>query len=110
MKSEVSENWQRHRTTPQERAAWVRRFERSGLTRQEFAERHGLGLSTLDRWRARESSVLARTPPALREVSVSPLLGPPQWAAEVQHPDGRIVRLGAVALPLVEALLTSQPC
>lgn len=109
MKSEATENWRRHRTAPQERAAWVRRFEHSGLTRLEFAHRHGVGVSTLDRWRAQERS--SGPMPALRELNLSPLLaGQPQWVAEVQHPDGRIVRLSASALPLVETVLHSRPC
>lgn len=110
MKCDYSGRWQRHRTTPQERAEWVRRFERSGLTRREFAARHGLGSSTLDRWRAQSSQALASTPPPLREVSLGQVLGPAQWVAEVQRSDGWTVRVRAAALPLVAALLTTRPC
>ena len=110
MKSDVSEKWQRHRTTPQERAAWVRRFERSGLTRQEFVTRHRLVLSTLGRWRADETQVAAGTSLPLHEVKLSPMLGPSPWLAEVQRPDGLTIRLSAAARPLVETLLTARPC
>ncbi len=110
MKSEVSEKWRRHHTTPQERAACVQRVECSGWTRPELARRHGLGLSTLDRWLSQQRSGVAVARPSLREVNLAQMLGQPQWLAEVQHPDGRIVRLSAAARPLVEAMLTSRPC
>ena len=109
MKSEVTESWQRHRTTASERAAWVRRFEHSGMTRGEFAPRHGLGRSTLDRWRSPRASVPKALPP-LREVSWAPLLGPPAWVAEVQRPDGLTLRLSAAALPWLEPFLAPRPC
>ena len=109
MKSEVTESWRRHRTTAAERAAWVRRSERSGLTRGEFAQRHGLGRSTLDRWRGSRASVPKALPP-LREVRLAPLLGPPPWAAEVQRPDGLTLRLSAAALPWLDQFLAPRPC
>ena len=109
MKSEVTEKWRRHRTTAAERAAWVRRFDRSGLPRGEFAQRHGLGRSTLDRWRSSRAQV-PTAPPPLREVSWAPLLGPPSWVAEVQRPDGLTLRLSAPALPWLEKLFAPPPC
>jgi transposase-like protein len=109
MKSEVAEKWRRHRTPAAERAAWVRRFERSGLTRGEFAQRHGLGHSTLDRWRSSRASVRKNLPP-LREVRLAPLLGLPSWVAEVQRPDGLTLRLSAAALPWLDQFLAPRPC
>lgn len=109
MKSEVTEQWRRHRTTAAERAAWVRRFEQSGLTRGEFAQRHGLGRSTLDRWRRQRASVPPALPP-LHEVSLAPLLGQLPWSAEVQRPDGLTLRLSAAALPWLERFLAPRPC
>jgi len=109
MKSEVTESWQRHRTTAAERAAWVRRFEHSGMTRAEFAQRHGLGRSTLDRWRRQRAKDLSVLPP-LREVSLALPLGQPQWAAEVQRPDGLTLRLSAAALPWLDQFLAPPPC
>lgn len=110
MKSGVSENWQRHRTKAQERVAWVRRFERSGLTRQEFGRRHGLGLSTLDRWRSQRTTTPGAPLPPLQEIRLGPALGSPPWIAEVQRTDGLTIRLSPAALPLVEGLLTFRPC
>lgn len=109
MKSEVTEQWQRHRTTAAERAAWVRRFESSGLTRGEFAQRHGLGHSTLDRWRRSRASG-PKALPRLREVRLASLLGQPSWVAEVQRPDGLTLRLSAPALPWLEKLFAPPPC
>jgi len=109
MKSEVTGSWQRHRTTAAERAAWVRRFDRSGLTRGEFTQRHGLGRSTLDRWRSSRASVPPALPP-LREVRLGPMLGQPQWIAEVQRPDGLTLRLSAAALPWLDQFLAPRPC
>ena len=109
MKSEVTEKWRRHRTTAAERAAWVRRFERSGMTQGEFAQRHGLGHSTLDRWRSSRVSV-PKNLPLLCEVSLPLALGQPQWVAEVQRPDGLTLRLSAAALPWLEKLFAPRLC
>ena len=109
MKSEVTDKWRRHHTTAAERAAWVRRFERSGLTRGECAQQHGLGRSTLDRWRSSRAGVPKALPP-LREVRWAPLLGPPSWVAEVPRPDGLTLRLSAAALPWLERFLAPPPC
>jgi hypothetical protein len=37
-------------STPEQRADWLRRYERSGLSPREFAGRHRLGLFTLRKW------------------------------------------------------------
>ena len=91
-----------------ERAQWVRRFQISGLSRREFVKRHGMGLSTLDRWLA-EKPVAPAHPP-LREVNVGRLLSAAPWIAEVQRADGMVVRLGPQALPLLQSLLATRPC
>jgi len=109
MKSDVTGRWRRHRPTAAERSAWVRRFEGSGLTRGEFAQQHGLGRSTLDRWRSQQAKVRTATP-LLREVSWAPLLGPPAWVAEVQRSDGLTLRLSAAALPWLDQFLAPRPC
>lgn len=95
-----------------ERRQWVRRYERSGLSRASFARQHGLGLSTLGRWQAEHTvpvEALAEAP-SFREVHLSPVIGSSPWVAEVQRPDGWIVRVNAAALPWVEKLLASRPC
>lgn len=40
----------RHRATPEEVKQWVEAFRQSGLTRKEFAGRHGINLWTLRNW------------------------------------------------------------
>jgi transposase-like protein len=40
----------RHRFTAQQRQRLVARFHRSQLTQRDFAARHGVGLSTLNKW------------------------------------------------------------
>jgi hypothetical protein len=69
-----------------------------------------LGLSTLNLWLPQETAGISVARSSLREVKMGQMLGQPQWLAEVQHSDGRIMRLSATARPLVEAMLTSRPC
>src|SRR5260370_35985737 len=59
MKDSYGSERRRPRSTPEQRADWVRRYERSGLSQREFAERHHLGLFNLRRWIA-QNAVPAR--------------------------------------------------
>lgn len=95
-----------------ERGQWVRRFERGGLSRAAFARQHGLSVSTLVRWMAEHAKPAgpAADVPAFREVPMSAAFTSAPWVAEVQRPDGWVVRVNAAALPLVEKLLSSRPC
>lgn len=95
-----------------ERRQWVRRYERSGLSRAAFARQHGLGLSTLVRWQAEHTLPVEALPeaPSFREVPMSAAFTSSPWVAEVQRPDGWVVRVSAASLPLVEKLLLSRPC
>lgn len=85
---------QRHHTAAQ-RAQVVARFHQSGLSRTQFAHRHGLVQSTLDRWltEARDARK-GSSPVVFSELR----LGPPvtgaatAWAVEIVRPDGLIVR------------------
>jgi hypothetical protein len=112
-------------STPEQRRQWISRFRTSGLTQAEFARQHGLKVYTLQAWLYREGRSSASPPqvgtqgdtahrterravfasrnrrpaPAVgfREVRI-PSLGPSgPWAAEVQWPDGVVLRLGATA-------------
>jgi hypothetical protein len=103
----------RHYCSRQERTAWMTRYRSSGLLPQPFAEQHGLKLSTLRRWIQQEG--YSRLPNAeaagfqeLLLPSVSPAGG---WAAEVQLPDGVVVRLSAAATSswIVALLKTVRP-
>jgi transposase-like protein len=87
-------------TTPQERARWVRRYERSGLSQREFAGREGLGLFALRQWIAqgrKANRAKAQLKPLWRELKLDGLAGVPHWAAEVVRPDGWTVRVAANA-------------
>jgi len=80
----------------EERRRIADRCETSGLSRSEFARRHGISLSSLQRWLA-EAHNAPKEVPALvfREVAVSPPLtvsASPAWAVEIVSPDGVTVR------------------
>jgi hypothetical protein len=99
--------------TPEERAEWVSRYRSSGLTQVQFAQQHGLKLTTLQWWiygqrRKQQPSTLS-----FREITVSPQWPGGVWAAEVTWPSGVTVRLGARAeASWIEALLNAvgQKC
>lgn len=46
------------RRSREERAAIVRAFDASGLTRREFSERRGIAVTTLDSWRRQRAGGL----------------------------------------------------
>jgi hypothetical protein len=104
----------RLRSTPGERADWVRRFHRSGLLPREFAERHHLGHSTLRKWMAQNeipSPGGAAAQPVWQEVKLATMPGATRWAVEVVRPDGLVVRLAPDApAALLEELLRPRPC
>jgi hypothetical protein len=85
----VSVSPRRPRSNSAERAQWAQRFYESGLSQREFALRHQLRLSTLQRWLAQNPP--ASSPPAFAEVKLAGL--PPRWAAEVVRADGTVLRL-----------------
>jgi hypothetical protein len=87
-------NSRRLRTTSSERAVWIERYERSGLTQRAFADRHRLGLSTLQKWlaQARSSPTSAPTMP-WQELKLPTVAGASRWAAELVRPDGLTLRV-----------------
>jgi hypothetical protein len=114
MKDSFASQRRRPRSTPEQRAKWVRRYERSGLSQREFAERQGLGLFTLRNWIAQDSrqTVSGRKgKPVWQELKLDGLAGATRWAAEVVKPDGLIVRVAPDApAALLEELLRVRPC
>ena len=49
--------------------------------------------------------------PPLREVHLGPVLGQSHWVAEVQRPDGLLVRLSAqTSAALVQLLMPARSC
>ena len=104
----------RRRSTPEQRANVVRRYERLGLSQREFAERHHLGLSTLRKWIA-QAAVSALSDcngkPVWQEVKLDGLPGATRWAAEVVRPDGLVVRVAHdTPVSLLEELLRARSC
>ena len=104
----------RRHSTAEERAAWLREYERAGLSQVEFAEQHRLGLSTLRRWIAQSRNAAdspAEAPPAWHEVKLPSTVAPMRWAAELVRPDGWIVRVAPEASPAwVAEVLRSSAC
>jgi transposase-like protein len=92
--------------TPDERAEWVSRYRSSGLTQAQFAQQHGLKLTTLQWWIYGPRRKQPHSATGFREIAVSPLWPAAAWAAELTWPSGVTVRLGAQAEPAwIEALL-----
>jgi hypothetical protein len=87
-----------------ERAQWLERYRRSGLTQRAFAEAQGLNLSRLRYWlySPRPSSEAVVPAPRLQEIRVDGWPAANSWGAEVSLPDGRIIRLDA---PLARELI-----
>ena len=85
------------RTTPAQRAEWVRKFRHSGLSRLAFAQEHGLRTSTFHRWLAQANKTFGpkSKPLAFQEVRLAPVPQTPgqDWAMEVLTSSGLIVRL-----------------
>ena len=104
----------RPHSTPEQRAQWIRRYERSGLSQREFAERHRLGLSTLRKWIAQDrirASPGRNGKPVWQELKLGAVPGAMRWAAEVVRPDGYVVRVAHdVPGGLLEELLRAGPC
>jgi transposase len=85
------------------RAEWtqrIRRWQASGLTAREFAEREGLREQSLAWWKWKlgsavsESAVSASTTfLPVRVVDISPVPVPAAEAFEVALPNGRVVRV-----------------
>ena len=101
----------RRRFAPERKAQLLDALARRPGAVADFAARHGIGTSTLFRWR-RQAEQATRCPaqPApgskieFQRVSLAPLLGSGgPWAGEVQLPDGTQVRWGSTTP--VEVLL-----
>ena len=114
MKDSFASQRRRPRTTPGERADWVRRYQRCGLSQREFAERHDLGLYSLRKWIVQngvEAGAAAAARPVWQELKLPASLGTMRWAAEVVRPDGLTVRLAHDApAALLAELLRARSC
>jgi hypothetical protein len=101
-------------STPEQRAKWVRRYERSGLSQREFGERHRLSLFTLRKWIAQDGSqALAgrNGKPVWQELKLEGVPVALRWAVEVVRPDGFVVRAAHdTPSAMLEELLRARPC
>ena len=80
----------RRRWTPEQRQRFLADFHQTEMTQRDFANRHGVGLSTLNKWLRLESE----TVPAKVKFQELRLPNPaPRWPVEVVSPQGWIVRL-----------------
>jgi transposase-like protein len=91
-----------------QRQRLVTRFHRSRLTQRDFAARHGIGLSTLNKWLRLERDAV----PAKVKFQEVRLANPtPRWPIEVVSPQGWIVRLqNSSELQMLPELLRALPC
>jgi transposase-like protein len=98
----------RRRWTAKQRQRMLARFHASQLTRRDFANRHGVGVSTLSKWLRVESET--PSPPVKFQGVVLPNM-PLRYAVEVVSPQGWTIRLqhSSEVEPLAQ-LLQALPC
>jgi hypothetical protein len=97
-----------HYCNRNERAEWITRYRSSGLRPAQFAEQHGLKLGTLRRWMQEEGprGSLGSETSGFQELLLPSVAAAGPWAAEIQLPDGVVVRLGVTATaPWIASLL-----
>lgn len=98
----------RRRWTAKQRHRLLARFHESQLTQRDFADRHGVGLSTLSKW-LRVESETPSPPVKFQEVTLSKL--PPRYQVEVVSPQGWTVRLqNRSEIETLAQVLQSLPC
>jgi hypothetical protein len=94
----------RRRFSSVDQAQLLCEYQGSGLTHAEFVQRHGLKLSTFQRWLYQPKASPARL--KFREVPLPALLSQSAWVAEVGWSGGRTLRISAAAQPeLIRFLL-----
>ena len=98
----------RRRWTSKQRQRFLARFHQSQLTQRDFANRHGIGLSTLSKW-LRVESETPSPPVKFQEVTLPNM--PLRYAVEVVSPQGWTVRLqNGSEIETLPALLQALPC
>ena|ERR1019366_3851428 len=98
----------RRRWTSKQRQRLLARFHKSQLTQRDFANRHGVGLSTLSKW-LRVESETPSPPVKFQEVTLPNM--PLRYAVEVVSPQGWTVRLqNGSDVQQLPALLQALPC
>ncbi|MGP8199324.1 MAG: IS66 family insertion sequence element accessory protein TnpA [Limisphaerales bacterium] len=98
----------RRRWTAKQRQRLLARFHQSQLTQRDFANRHGVGLSTLSKW-LRVESETPSAPVKFQEVTLPNT--PLRYAVEVVSPQGWTVRLqNNSEIETLPQLLQALPC
>src|SRR5277367_4232096 len=98
----------RRRWTSKQRQRLLVRFHQSQLTQRDFANRHGVGLSTLSKW-LRVESETAPPPMKFQEVTLPKM--PPRYQVEVVSPQGWTVRLqNSSEIETLPQVLQALPC
>lgn len=98
-------------STLAERNEWLRRYRESGLSIRQFCEEHKLVLNTFYQWRSKSrlafsALAVAAVEPAFTEIKLQGSSVPWVWAAELQRPNGIILRVGTnLPAGLLEQLL-----
>jgi hypothetical protein len=104
----------RRRTSAAQRAHLVKLFQRSGLSRVAFAERHGVGVSTLGKWLTDARATSCRAAPVVfREMRLAGIASATAipWAMEVEGVGGLTVRCReALSVQDLAALLRGPAC
>ena len=98
----------RRRWPPKQRQRFLARFHESKLTQRDFANQHGVGLSTLVKWLRLEREAV----PAKVKFQEVRLPNPaPHWPVEVVSPQGWIVRLqNGLDVQHLPQVLQALPC
>jgi len=98
----------RRRWTSKQRQRLLVRFHESQLTQRDFANHHGVGLSTLSKW-LRVESETPSPPVKFQEVTLSNM--PLRYEVEVVSPQGWTVRLqNGSEIETLPQLLRALPC
>jgi len=81
------------------------------MTQRAFADQHGLGLSTLQKWLTQAQSAKTAAPMQWQEVKLPSALGTSCWAAEIVQPNGVTLRFSHDAsAELVSTLWPLSSC
>ena|SRR5580658_1463194 len=103
-----SKSRSRRRWSSEQRDQFLAAFHQTKMTQRDFANSHGVGLSTLSKWLRLERKVA----PAKVKFKEIGLLKPVSiWPVEVVSPQGWIVRLqNDSAVEMLPELLRALPC
>jgi len=98
----------RHRWTPAQRERFLADYHQSEMTQRNFANRNGVGLSTLGKWLRDESKPAS---PAVKFQEVRLPNPSSRWLVEVVSPQGWVVRVqNGLDVQMLPQLLQALPC